>query len=389
MLSQPARAGLARGAMIHAVVDIGSNTATMAVFRLDRGGLERLAQEGEPLRLMRRLTPEGIFPASAIERTAQVMRGFARRAADLGASTIDAVATSAVRDARNQEELLRAIREAGVPVRAISGEEEALLAVRSALGTLPMSDGIVVDLGGGSLQLARVRRRRAGAAVSLPLGGLRLSEVLADSDPPAAADLTRLRRQVETALRAIPWLQAEAGDAVVAMGGSVRAMAKVDRRDRRWPIGHDHGYRLDEDALLAEYESLSRMDARTRATVPGLAAHRVDTIVPALVVMLALLRVLRTGELRVSGAGIREGLVLSKAGALRSRGQVRAAALRRHLPALSAEALRGIADGEGDGPTLSLARAVANERGRAGALVERPLYGFWQDELLPAVATLG
>ena len=260
--------------------------------------------------------------------------------------------------------------------------------MRSVLGTLPLSDGFVVDVGGGSMQIARVRRRRPGPVVSLPLGGLRLAETI-DNDPPSAADLTRIRRLAESSFRALGWLVAEPGDVLVVMGGSVRAMAKVDRRERRWPITHDHGYTLDEDALLSQFEMLSRMDSKARTAVAGLAAHRVDTIVPALTVVLAVLRVLRLGSLRVSSAGVREGMVLGKAGALRSRAQVRAASLRRHLPALGPADIKAIAEGEGGAATLVLARALHGGRSTAGALLSRPLHGFWQEELLPAAAALG
>lgn len=371
--------------MIHAVIDIGSNTATLAVFRLDGAGIDRLAQEGEPLRLMRRLSPDGNFPPSAIERTAQVMRGFARRASDLGATTIDAIATSAVRDARNREALLAAIQAAGVPVRLVGGEEEAGLAVRAAVGTLPFTDGFVFDLGGGSLQIARVRRRRAAQVLPLPLGGLRMADGFLPTDPPVAVELTRLRRHVETTLRGLPWLRLEPDDVVVGMGGSVRAMGKVDRRERRWPITHDHGYRLDEDAVLAIYESLSRMDLRGRAAVPGLATHRADTIVPALVVVGALLRVLRAESLRISSAGVREGMALLKAGRLRSLTEIRTGALHRRLPGLTTAQIKRVATASGD--TIALAREV--DRTMGSALLEAPLHGFWQEDVLHAVTTAG
>lgn len=373
--------------MIHAVVDIGSNTATLAVFRLDGGTIDRLAQDGEPLRLMRRLAPDGTFPPSAIERTSQVMRTFARRASELGAESIDAIATSAVRDARNQEALLTAIRDAGVPVRLISGEEEAGLAVRAALGTLPVTDGFVVDLGGGSLQIARIRRRRATQVVSLPLGGLRLADGFLESNPPTGPEMTRLRRHATAALRHVEWLRAEPGDVLVGMGGSVRAMGKVDRRERRWPILHDHGYRLDEDALLASLEHLSRLDAKARELVPGLAAHRVDTIVPALVVIHALLRVLGLDELRISTASVREGLALQRNGALRPTREVRIGALRRHLPGIPPAAARAIAEAEPHAAALLLARHL--DRAHAANVVQVPLHGFWQEELLPAASAGG
>src|SRR5689334_22506910 len=185
------------------IVDIGSSTATLALYQGGPPGfVDRVEQIGLNLRLMRSLGTNGRLSRDAIARTVAVVDEFARAAKDFEADRIDAYATSAVRDATNRQDLVEAVRGAtGVELAVISGEEEARFAVTSAVSTLPVTDGIVVDVGGGSVQIARIRRRRAADVVSLPLGSPRTSDAFFGADPPTGPEIVALRRHADALLR--------------------------------------------------------------------------------------------------------------------------------------------------------------------------------------------
>jgi exopolyphosphatase/guanosine-5'-triphosphate,3'-diphosphate pyrophosphatase len=290
-----------------AVIDIGSNTATLAVYRAtEAGGLDRVVQIGEPLRLYRRLGPDRSFPDPAIERTVELIRRFVTRARQEGAERIQAVATSAVRDARNGDALCDRIRrEAGVSIHILDGESEGVCAAISAANTLPITDGVVVDMGGGSLQVARLVTRQAREVTSLPLGALRLTDEFLGPEPITADMIGRLRRHVSKLFEELDWF---GGGTLVGIGGSVRALAKIDRRRRGWPLRPGHGYRLDLDAVEETWEQTSRMPLESRRLLPGLADHRAETVVASALVWFLLLRRGGFDHVRVSTYGVREGV---------------------------------------------------------------------------------
>jgi exopolyphosphatase/guanosine-5'-triphosphate,3'-diphosphate pyrophosphatase len=385
------------------VVDIGSTTATLALYHSGPVGfIDRFSQIGESLHLTRALGPGRTFPRGAVERTVSALRTFAAAAREQGVSQVIGVATSAVREARNREELLAAIQAgSGIRVELLDGEEEARAAARSALDTLSFTDGLVVDLGGGSLQVARVSGRRVKEVASLPLGSARVSDAFLRTDPPAGAELTALRRHAEGHLRALPWIRG--ADGLVGIGGTIRALAKMERRARRWPIAHGHGFHLAEDDVLATIDSVSRMSLAVRAAVPGLASHRVGVIVGGAVVLAALLRVSGLSSVLVSTYGLREGLalpVLHGPGLVRD---VRAAGLNGRFPDPSGRARKAgedvgrafdrLAGQAGLEPAhrtmLTGALRVAASGVDPEHLLAEPLQGFAQHEVLGMAALLG
>ena len=295
-----------------AVVDIGSNTASLAVYAASRAGsIDRVADRSEPLRLIRRLGADGRFPAAAIDRTLDTVAGFVDVAKTHGASTIEVVATSAVRDARNGEELAQRFRSRlGLRMRVLDGPAEGVCAATSSVNTLPLDDGFVIDLGGGSLQIVEVKDRRVLRSVSLPLGALRLTDQFKTEGLPSPAQLTALRRHVLEQLRSVPWFHRSG--TLVGVGGTIRAIAKTERRDRLWPIRHGHGYRLTDDAVETVWELVSRTDALRRKEIPGLSPHRVEVIVAGTLVVNWAMRVSGFAELRTSSYGVREGVALQR-----------------------------------------------------------------------------
>ncbi len=369
-----------------AVVDIGSGSTTLAVFEAGNGGfLDRIHQEGASLRLIEKLDARGRLPAAASRELLTTVDGFLDRAHAEGAAQVEIVATSAMRDAGNGEALVAKLgARPNVRARLVTGEEEGRLAAHTAMCTLPFRSGVVLDLGGGSLQLVLVRARKVISSVSLPLGALRLyDQFLFRQEVPSADALCALRHHVLEQLRTIPWLRS-CGESLVAVGGSVRTLAKIERKRQGWPVGHGHGYRLDGEALLDAYERLSRASPRERTETPGLPAHRVDTIVTAALTLSTVLRFGGFGAVHLSTYGIREGVAfralfgeapISDPGGAGLRGRLRVVPLDRPPAA--------------PGLTLRERRLYAAAMDRPIAwLLDKPIQGFWQEEVLRVARVL-
>ncbi|MFN2425244.1 MAG: hypothetical protein ABR587_02210 [Candidatus Binatia bacterium] len=295
-----------------AVVDVGSNSARVVVFRRAGGGvLEVMADEHVSLQLIRELEEDGRLSKAAVARTLRVLRDFRRLADAAGAKSILAFGTAALREARNGEELrARIASECGIQLRIMGPDEEAQAGFTGAVYGLPVTGGLVFDIGGGSLQITLYRNRLRRRACSLPLGALRVSDEFLGSDPPGARQVRKLRKHVaELLTRArIPRLQP--GETVVGTGGTVRNLAKLDSRRFDYPIARLHGYELTHGRLRELTSILLGQTAAERSTMSGLNASRADSIVGGAIVAEAILEAGHATRFLVAGQGLREGVVL-------------------------------------------------------------------------------
>jgi exopolyphosphatase/guanosine-5'-triphosphate,3'-diphosphate pyrophosphatase len=298
-----------------AVVDIGSNSGRVMVYASEAfGQLRILAGSRASLRLARGLDASGRIPADALERAFEALRDFRSIARGSGARRIVAAGTSALRDAVNGPPFIaRVRRELGFELNVLSGVEEARYGFLGAVGGLPVDDGVLFDLGGGSLQIVRFRQRHLLAAVSVPLGALRVSDAFLRSDPPSPRELRRLREHTRSTLEEAGIGPLGEGEQVVGTGGTVRNLARVDERASGYPIPRLHGYLLSRRRLHEMTATLAGLRLKKRARIPGLNLDRRDSVVGGAVVLDTLLELLGAGEVVVSGQGVREGLALSLA----------------------------------------------------------------------------
>jgi exopolyphosphatase / guanosine-5'-triphosphate,3'-diphosphate pyrophosphatase len=381
-----------------AVIDLGSTTAHLAVFDIREGAPpECVAERAEALRLLERRGADGRLDDATIRDVVDALQELLREAAGQDVDRVEVVATAVLRDS-DGERVVRRVREAiGLPVEVVSGEEEGRRASLAALHSVPLEDGVAVDLGGGSLQLCEIRDRRVGRVASLPLGALRLLLRHPGAEAPDHATVTALRREISGALRTVPWLD---GGTLVGMGGTLRTLGRIDRRARAWAVPHGHGYTLTLDAVESIWDLVSRVPLDARRAIAGLPDHRVDLIVPGALVALWLLRTGGHDTLRLCDPGLREGTVL------RDReppavDELRAAGLRDRFGAdADADLARDVALdlaarlGHRGDPTIGAAAwllsrwtRVPPQPGPLAALLAEPVFGWWQDELL-AVADL-
>jgi exopolyphosphatase/guanosine-5'-triphosphate,3'-diphosphate pyrophosphatase len=303
-----------------AVVDLGSNSFRLVVFMAGEGWWKRTDEIYEPVRIGQGLMASGKLGQEPMERALATLDVFAHfcRASGLSGEAIDAVATSAIRDAANAEGFLVRARElSGMPIRVLSREQEARYGYLAAVNSTTLVDGCVLDLGGGSMQLVRVAERIARDLCSWPLGTVRMSErFLPPNGPAKRKQLEELREHVAGELASAPWLGAAAkagrGGRLVGIGGTVRNLAAAAQRAAGLPSNGVQGMIIEREALDELVERLAALPAAERASVPGIKPARADLILAgALVVQGALAAGGFTG-LEATEAGLREGVFFER-----------------------------------------------------------------------------
>ncbi len=299
------------------VIDVGSNTARLVVFEAAPGGAVRAVYEAKEVpRLGLGTGADGRLSDAAIGRGVAALQRFAKIVRQRSIPRTLAVATSAVRDAPNGPDFLRAVeRSSGLLLRTISGTAEARYGYLGVAGAWELHDDVVCDLGGGSLQLVEVLRGSARGSASLPLGVLRLSQRFLDHDPPKRREMEELQAHVRAAVKAAFGGFQVRSPGLYAVGGTVRALARAAIDLRGWPIGRVHGYSLFDHDLEALGELLEEMPAEKRRAIPGIGSDRADVVVAGVIVLQELLRATGADRIRVSGTGIREGIALEAVGA--------------------------------------------------------------------------
>jgi exopolyphosphatase / guanosine-5'-triphosphate,3'-diphosphate pyrophosphatase len=301
-----------------ALVDLGSNAVRFALAHVNPGRSFRVVQEA---RAETRLAAgrRGALSGSAVTATVAATRRFLGRVHDGRPLRVVAIATSAVRDARNPYRLIEALRAAAdVEVEILGWEEEARLGAVAALTSLPLHDALVVDLGGGSLQLTLIRDGEITPLASLPLGAVRATRGFLRHDPPAPGELRALRHAVvDLVVPVLPTLPTPAR--LVGLGGTLRTLARmhVAAHGRRWPTVH--GYVLPRAALAGTCLRLQSLPLRRRQRLHGLKAKRADIVVAGAVVLDELMGVAGFRALTVCERGVRHGLLIRETFGLEKR----------------------------------------------------------------------
>ena len=282
------------------IIDIGSNSVRFVAY----GGSERvpsaLFNEKVMAALGRGVAKSGRLDEDSMEKTLESLARFRLLGREIGLKRLHVVATAAVRDATNGPDFLKRITALGLKPRLLPGAEEAELGGLGVISAIPNANGVVADLGGGSIELIGVARGNAGEGVSLPLGVLRLG------DQPRAADLFD---QMKAALKGSRLADAARGRSLYLVGGSFRALAQLDLKYTKHPlpIVHQHAFtvpRIAEIRAMLRDKPLDEIKAQS-----GVSASRVPTLPAAAAVLDALVRLLGPKRIAVSAFGLREGIL--------------------------------------------------------------------------------
>ena len=290
-----------------AVVDLGSNSVRLVVFE----GLQRnplaIFNEKATLRLGRGLTGSGHLNEQGVAQALPVLARYHAVARAMDADPFEVLATSAVRDAANGPEFVAAVQDAmpGTPIRVLSGEEEAELSAAGVLCGIPDADGILADIGGGSLELVRLDRGRLDSAATLRLGAIRLADR-------SGGEMAKARSIAETDMAGVPWLSEGKGRALYLVGGAWRALARIHMMQAAYPLAIVHQYALDAEAALGLAAQVAGTPRRALDRLPGVPRKRAEDLPYAAVVLRRLLRATDASRVVFSADGIREGWFMQR-----------------------------------------------------------------------------
>jgi exopolyphosphatase/guanosine-5'-triphosphate,3'-diphosphate pyrophosphatase len=301
-----------------AAIDIGSNSVRQIVADVSPdGGIHVVDEMKAAPRLAAGLVDTGMLDDESMARAIEAIGRMATLARQLGAERIEAVATSAVRDASNGDEFLRRVhRQTGLNVRVLDGDEEARLSFRSALAHFELGSGraVVADIGGGSLELVLSVDGVIERLVSLPLGAVRLTERFLPVGTTSPKALRALRREVRAQLRPHLPVRDWRGAPMIGSGGTFTNLAGLYlTRQGIFTARSVHAARVPRGDVEHILEMLHAMSPAERRAVEGLNADRADIIVAGLAVVAEVMARLEARDVQVSRYGIREGILLEAA----------------------------------------------------------------------------
>jgi exopolyphosphatase/guanosine-5'-triphosphate,3'-diphosphate pyrophosphatase len=289
-----------------AVIDIGSNSVRLVVYASAARSLVSVFNEKTLCGLGREVQSTGLLAPDAVAKALTALRRFRALCKIQKVGRVHAIATAACRDASNGADFIaKAERICGVTIKILSGAEEARFSALGVISGVHRPDGIVGDLGGGSLELIDVRGNQVRGGVTLPLGSLALQDLSHKS-------LKRAERIVKNELSDIAKLKAGRGRTFYAVGGTWRALARIHIIQSEYPLRVMHGYSLPAAEALDFARRLRRLVATNMlANIEAVAEARRPLLTYAALVLEYIIRVARPKTIVFSTFGVREGLLYS------------------------------------------------------------------------------
>ncbi|MDY3113858.1 MAG: Ppx/GppA phosphatase family protein [Helicobacter sp.] len=291
-------------AKVTAVIDIGSNSARMAIFeKTSHLGFHLLYEGKSKVRISQNTyAHNGYLQETPMQRAIAALKDFLYIAKLHKARKILCVATSAVRDAPNKAVFLKLAREIGLKIKVISGESEAYFGAIAALNLLPQKSGLTIDIGGGSTELALIENQKIIDKISLNLGTIRLKELFLDK-----GDIKGAKDFIKHILQDLP--QQFCHTHIFGIGGSARAISKAVQEHIDYPLDTLHAFSYNfikhkdfiKKLYLAEADELLKL---------GIKEDRLDSIKGGALIFHTLLNHFSAKEVITSGVGVREGVFL-------------------------------------------------------------------------------
>jgi exopolyphosphatase/guanosine-5'-triphosphate,3'-diphosphate pyrophosphatase len=289
-----------------AVIDLGSNSLRLVIFERLGGALFPLLNEKVMCGLGRGLSATGRLDPAGVDLALANLRRFVALARALGVDHLAVLATAAVRDAEDGRAFAAEVeRQCQVAVDIIAGAEEARLSAAGVLAGIPRAEGVVADLGGGSIELIAVAAKagaggsRIGHGVTLPLGPLRLAEL--GERPKAIAET------VERAFAGAALLRAAGGRSLYLVGGAARAIARLHMEHSRYPLHIVHHYPIARAEAEAFFDIIARQSKKSLARITTIAPKRLEVVPIAALVLRRLIAAAAPAQVIFSAFGLREG----------------------------------------------------------------------------------
>ena len=296
-----------------AVIDIGSNTIRLVIYKKNHSGSLKEAENIKTVaRLRHYLNEENVLLPEGVELLIDILKGFKEIIQYHQISNIFCVATASIRQSKNQQDIVKLVKEqTGFDIQVFSEKEEAFFGFYAVSHTTPIDTGITIDMGGGSTEITYFKNRELQHFHSFPFGVVSLKEQFMKNDRMTDAERKSLSEFLLSSLEQLPWLK-NLQVPVVAIGGSARNIAQIDQNLKKYPIAGIHQYVMSYEDLQQIQNYLEKLTVEQLEKVEGLSKDRADIIVPSLEMFVKLCEYSQSYSFMFSRKGLRDGISIKK-----------------------------------------------------------------------------
>lgn len=298
------------------IIDLGSNSARLVIVRmLGDGYFMVVDQIKESVRLGKDMERDGFLKPQRIADTIKTLKMFRKLCDAHGIERIIAVATAAVRRAKNQRSFLDEVATTcGIKLKVLSAEEEAMYVYRGIINTMDIPKGLIMEVSGGSTKLIYYNRRNLLNFKTLPFGAITLTELFSGDGLSPEDQTKKIEEFFVQQLSSIEWLkEIDPETQLILVGGSFRSLGRISKIVKKSPYQIVHNYRMSKDDFAGIYDKLKSMDLDKKKRIKGVSSSRADILPSALAVVQSVLGYCNMEEMVISGCGLREGIIINYA----------------------------------------------------------------------------
>ena len=299
-----------------AIIDLGSNTARLLIVEVSENGyFQIIDQLKEAPRLGEGMETEGFLKPQRIQATIRVLKMFRRLCDVKNIDRIIAVATAAVRRAKNQRSFLDEVAATcGIKFRVLSAEEEAIYVYRGVINTMDVPKGIILEIGGGSTKIVYYNRRNLLNYETLPFGAITLTELFSAENFTPEEQSKKVEEFFTEQLSKIEWLKNVDPEAqLIGVGGSFRNLCRMTKIMKKYPLRTIHNYVVQDSDFGHVYDLIKTLDLDRKKKIKGLSSGRADILPAALAAIKAFKTYMNLGNIVISGSGLRTGILFNYA----------------------------------------------------------------------------
>ncbi|WP_026689231.1 Ppx/GppA phosphatase family protein [Alteribacter aurantiacus] len=292
-----------------AVIDLGSNSIRLVIFEINEYRCYREIQNLKVVaRLSSHINQDGSLSRDGMKVIKKTLKRFRSVLERYHVSDIHGVATAAVRNASNRQDIEALLHTyTDMSFNVLSEKEEAHYGFLAVVNSTDIKNGITIDIGGGSTEITFFKDRKLNDYHSFPFGALTLKQTFITEDAPSKEELKKLHHYLLQAFDSLPWLKESTGT-VIGIGGSARNLALVHQHAIDYPLSGLHQYEMSDRDVKSVFERLQSLPLKKRQQVDGLSKDRADIILPAIFVIQTLIEYTNADHYVVSNKGLREGV---------------------------------------------------------------------------------
>ncbi len=298
------------------IIDLGSNSARLVIVNMFEDGYFMVVDElKESVRLGQDMERDGFLKPQRVAETIKTLRMFKRLCDASGVNRIIAVATEAVRRAKNQRSFLDEIQTScGVKLKVLSAEEEATLVYRGVINTMDIPKGIILEIGGGSTKIIYYNRRNMLNFTTIPFGAITLTDLFSSEGLKPEEQAQKMEEFFAEQLKSVEWFEEIDPDTqMIGVGGSFRNLFKINKMVHKYPLDTVHNFNLAAEDFYPVYDMIKVLDLDKKKKIKGLSAERADILPAALAIIKAFIEKLNFTNFTISGSGLREGIMVNQA----------------------------------------------------------------------------